>query len=255
MKIGLCQALPIDGDIESGFTTIETNLRAAAEAGAEMVVFPELYLPGYNRPDLHQELAQSIDGDWINRLTALVKKYGCGLTLGWAESSDNTVYNSAICLDKNGTQLANYRKIQLFGEMEKASFIPGDSYQTFDWNGEKAALLICYDIEFPQHCRELAEMGVTLIFVPTANPTGYEYVSQTLVPARAAEMGVTIVYANYCGSEAGLDYAGLSMIASSDSAPMAMVGCTPALVIVDLDTRYAAKSISSTQLNDYLEVK
>lgn len=254
MKLGLCQTLPTDGNIEAGFVTIEDMLASAAKAGAELVVFPELFLPGYNRPDLHQDLAQPVDGIWIERLSDLAKVNGCGVILGWAESSEGKVYNSAICLDRNGMKLAHYRKIQLFGDMEKQSFTPGQSYETFDWYGKKSALLICYDIEFPQHCRALAELGVTYIFVPTANPAGYEYVSQTLVPARAAEMGVTIIYANYCGEEQGLEYAGRSLIAVPDLTPVAALGVTEALIVAELDNQRSKQGTNSTQLADFLEV-
>ncbi|SHO57919.1 carbon-nitrogen hydrolase family protein [Vibrio quintilis] len=254
MKIGLYQSLPTDGDIEKGFSVVETSLVAAASAGAEMVVFPELFFPGYNRPDLHRNLAQPVDGDWITRLSELTRTVGCGLTIGWAEACNGKVYNAAICLDQHGHTLAHYRKIQLFGEMEKQSFTPGDAYQTFEWQGQKAALLICYDIEFPQHCRTLAQQGVTLIFVPTANPAGYEHVSRIFVPSRAAEMALTIVYANYCGTEQGLTYAGLSLIAGPDAAPLATAGSAETFLIAGLCTQTASESLT-TQLSDYQEVQ
>lgn len=255
MKIALNQCLPTDGNIENSFVIIEQSLNLAATGGVDMLVLPELFLPGYNRPDLHRMLAQPIDGEWIARLSILVKKAGCGLTLGWAEADGGKVYNAAICFDQQGHILANYRKIQLFGDMEKQSFIPSNQYQTFEWQGQKAALLICYDIEFPQHCRALAEQGVSLIFVPTANPQGHEHVSKVLVPARASEMGVTIVYANYCGIEQGLTFAGLSLIVGPDANPIASAGTHQSILIAELDAPTLQNTeIHSTQLQDYVKV-
>ncbi|CAM3611896.1 (R)-stereoselective amidase [Vibrio aerogenes CECT 7868] len=255
MKVGLYQSLPTDGEIEKGFSTIENCLSAAVQGGAQMLVFPELFLPGYNRPDLHRAAAQTMDGAWMQRLSGLTKEYSCGLTIGWAEACGDKVYNAATCFDQTGNILAHYRKIQLFGEMEKQSFVAGDAYQTFSWGGQKAALLICYDIEFPQHCRALARQGVTLIFVPTANPKGYEHVSRVLVPARAAEMAVTIVYANYCGTEQGLSYAGHSLIAGPDSQPIAAAGLTETLFITDINAQMEFEvSTNTTQLTDYQEI-
>lgn len=255
MKIALNQCLPTDGNIENSFIIIEQTLGLAAIGGVDMVVFPELFLPGYNRPDLHRTLAQPINGEWIIRLSTLVKKAGCGLTLGWAEADGDQIYNAAICFDQQGHILANYRKIQLFGDMEKQSFIPSTQYQIFEWKGQKAALLICYDIEFPQHCRALAEQGVSLVFVPTANPQGHEYVSKVLVPARASEMGVTIVYANYCGTEQGLTFAGLSIIVGPDSNSIASAGNTQSILIAELDEPALQNpEFRSTQLQDYVKV-
>ncbi|SNY94120.1 Carbon-nitrogen hydrolase [Cohaesibacter sp. ES.047] len=252
MKLALYQGPAIDGDIDAAFAVIESQLSAAAMAGARMAVFPELYLPGYNQPALHKSLAQPLGGEWCQRLSAVAAQSGCGLTIGWAEAADGCVYNAATCFDAQGTQLAHHRKLQLFGPMEQASFAYGSSYTTFLWEGRKAALLICYDIEFPQHCLALAQEGVELVFVPTANPKGYEHVSDYLVPARASEMGLIIVYANYCGSEAGLDYAGCSLIAGPDAEMLATAGRQESLLVAEVRlSGEIAPEMVSRQREDY----
>lgn len=256
MKLALYQGPAVGGDIEAGFARIEMNLAAAARAGASMVVFPELFLPGYNRPDLHQRLAQSLGGVWTERLSALARHHGCGLTIGWAERLGDTVYNAATCFDDTGGQCAHYRKIQLFGPMEKATFTAGSAYTIFELFDQKIALLICYDVEFPQHCEALTRQGVHLILVPTANPKGFEHVSRVLVPARAAEMGLTIAYANYCGQEGDLAYAGQSLIVGPDSVPLATAGVSETLLVADLSPLgHIAPEIRSHQNQDYRKVE
>ena len=64
---------------------------------------------------------------------------------------------------------------------------------TFELAGIKTGLLICYDVEFPQHVLALDKMGVQLILVTTANPKKFSVVCDTLVPARASENALTIV--------------------------------------------------------------
>ena len=173
-----------------------------------MVVFPELFLPGYNQPELHQSLSQTKDRTWEKRLSDLAKQHCCGLTVGWAEREGDLIYNSASCFDQTGKKVSHYRKIQLFGPTEKATFQPGNAYSTFELNGLKTAILICYDVEFANHVPALKDLGVELLLVPTANPIAFTNVSDTLVPARAAENGMTIAYANYSGTENGLEYGG-----------------------------------------------
>ena len=254
-KLALYQGPAIDGDIEAGFIRIEKQLSAAALAGARMAVFPEVFLPGYNRPDLHKSLAQPIGGDWTKRLSALAKQTGCGITIGWAEADGDEIYNAATCFDETGVQLAHYRMIQLYGPMEQASFDFGDSYTVFDLWGRKAALLICYDVEFPQHCIALAAQGVSLILVPTANPRGFEYVSTTLVPARAAEMRLTIAYANFCGPEGDITFGGHSVIVGPDAKPLAMAGTGETLLVTDLNAvEDIDPTILSQQRADYRRV-
>jgi len=83
MKLALHQGPAIGGATEETFGVIQSRLAAAAAAGARMIVFPELFLPGYNRPDLHGSLAQPQGGAWCERLSALTRAAGCGLTIGW----------------------------------------------------------------------------------------------------------------------------------------------------------------------------
>lgn len=251
MKLALYQGPSPAGDIDHAFKVIARVLSTAAAAGATMAVMPELFLPGYNQPDRFADLAQPQGGEWQAGLADLCRSHGCGLTIGWAERADDTLYNAATCLDATGAVLAHYRKIQLFGPMESAAFSQGDRYCSFDLEGQRAALLICYDVEFAHHVQALADQGVTLLLVPTANPAGFNAVADTLVPARAAENRITIAYANLCGSENGLAYGGKSVITGPDAQPLASAGRGETLLIADLDAIAAIDpTILATQARD-----
>ena len=251
MKLAVYQGVPTDGDEAAAFSRIERCLTAANAMDVDMVVFPELMLPGYNRPDLHSGRAQPQWGDWENRLAELCAQKGCGLTVGWAERAGLELYNAASCFDGAGRKLAHYRKIQLFGPMERSVFQPGESYTVFNLGAYRVALLICYDVEFAHHVRALCQRGVDLILVPTANPTGFENVSNLLVPARAMEAGVTVAYANYAGVEAGLAFGGGSVVAGPDGNALAKAGAGEALLIVDLSVTGAVdETLISTQRQD-----
>ncbi len=250
MKIAVCQCLPTNGAIEQAFVNLETNLSAASRVDAQVVIFPELFLPGYNRPDLHKKLSQSKGDEWCDRIATIANSYKCALVIGWAEREGDKIFNAATCFGNDGNIIGHYRKIQRFGSMEHKSFGAGDQYATFDFFGQIAAILICYDVEFPQHVRALAEQGVTLIFVPTANPAGYEHVSKILVPARSSEMAVTIAYANYCGSENGLKFAGNSVIVGPDGKSLASSGTNETLLITNINNDCDPEFLS-LQLTDY----
>lgn len=252
MKLALCQTCPTDGDVEAALARLDTMLAAAALAGARMAVFPELYLPGYNRPDLHQTLSQPQGGDWMLKAASLAARHRIGLTLGWAERDGDACYNAATTFGPDGATLAHYRKIQLFGPMEQESFAFGNAYVTFEFEGHKAALLICYDVEFAHHVRVLAEQGVSLLLVPTANPAGFEHVSRYIIPSRAAEYAMTIAYANYHGTEQGLAFGGHSLIAAPDGRPLASAHTTETMLITDI-ARPIDPARLSTQLTDRRE--
>ncbi len=255
MKLALYQGPAQSGATEAGFATIQTQLAAAAAAGAAMLVMPELYLPGYNHPDHHRDLAQPRGGAWETRLAAMARDAGCGLTIGWAERDGGAVYNAATAFGADGAVLGHYRKVQLFGPMERASFQPGNGFCTFDLHGTRCALLICYDIEHAAHVRALAEQGVTLFLVPTANPQGFEHVQRLSVPARAAEYNVTVAYANFCGDDAGLMFGGGSVIAGPLGTTLAQAGPHEALLVTDIPgTQGIDPLLLSTQLSDFRKV-
>ncbi len=255
MKLALYQGPSPAGDMALALKKVESVLSSAAMSDVQMVVFPELFLPGYNQPDLHHSMAQPQGGEWEQALRDIANTCGCGLTIGWAESDNGRYYNAASCFDQAGNKIAHYRKLQLFGAMEKTNFEFGESYTTFQWADFKVALLICYDVEFSHHVQRLKNQGVSLLLVPTANPSQYDNVSKLLVPARAFESGTSIVYANYCGHEGDLHYSGLSLIVGPDGEPIAQAGRGEALLIADLDhISNIDPAVISTQHLDFREV-
>ena len=251
MKIAILQTNSPQGNIDLAFADLTIALNAAGAAGAVTLVAPEAYLPGYNHDHI-PALAQAQTGDWLGRLATLCRRANCGLVAGYGERYGAQVYNAAVAFDAAGTQIAHYRKIQLYGAREAAIYQPGHAYTTFDLNGTKAALLICYDVEFAAHIAALAARGVQVILVPTANMQPFTHVAAFTVPAMAANYGVSIAYANYCGVEGDLSYTGNSMIAGPHGEVLASAGTHPALLIVDLPDRDPARL--STQSADLRKV-
>lgn len=249
MRLAALQA-PV-GDIPSAFDTLTWALNAAGAAGAQMLTAPEIWLPGYNSDDI-AAFAQPCDGAWARHLSGLCAKAGCGLTVGYAEREGDALFNSAISFDGYGQTIAHYRKIQLYGPREAQLYKRGQSYEIFTFQGQKAALLICYDIEFAPHVAALAAKGVTLILVPTANMEPFTHVVRHTVAAMAAGHGVAIVYANYCGQDGDLTYVGGTLIAARDGAILAQAGSGTALLIADLPD-LGAQALSSQAL-DFKEI-
>ena len=256
MIIAAYQGPSPEGNIKNAMARVNTTLAIAASKDVCMVVFPELFFPGYNQMHRHAVIAQEQGSIWENEFAELTKKHGCGLTIGWAERDGINIYNSASTFDRAGKKLAHYRKIQLWGPTERATFEFGNHYSTFDLEGVKTGLMICYDVEFPQHVHALAQMGVQLILVPTANPDKFGHVCNTLVPARASENAITIAYANYCGSDNGLSFCGQSTIVGPDAQSLASASHDQEkLLIADLTSINKINSaLLSTQLADFRKV-
>lgn len=251
MRLALWQGPSPASDLTLAVLQAESALTAAGHMGAQALVLPEVWLPGYNQPDVASRALCS-DAPELARLAQAARTARCALILGYAERAEGRIYNSALCLGPDGRVLANYRKIQLYGPREKALYTPGDAYVTFDLAGQRAALLICYDIEFAPHLKALADQGVTLILCPTANMMPFTHVPRVTVPAMAANHGVAIAYANYCGTEGDLTYSGGSQITGPHGECLAQAGTGPALLIADLPLRDPA--YLSTQSTDFRSI-
>lgn len=247
MKLALWQGTSPAADIDAACARAEAALAAAAAMGAAVLVLPEVWLPGYNQPDIPAQ-ALTPDSPPLRRLAAAAKHHATALVIGYAERDGARLYNSAACFGADGALLLNYRKVQLYGPREKGLYTSGDALPTFRLAGENAAILICYDIEFAPHVKSLADRGVTLILVPTANMAPFSHVSRVTVPAMAANHRVAIAYANYCGSEGDLTYVGASVIAGPHGEILAQAGETPTLLVAELPPRDPARL--STQASD-----
>ncbi len=251
MRIALHQLPSPAGDLEAAFAALAAGARAAAAAGADLSVFPELYLPGYGRTD---PAAAPQGGEWERRLAAIAREAGIALALGYAERDGDRLCNSALLIAADGARAAHYRKIQLYGPHEHALYAPGDAYSVFEFGGRRAALLICYDIEFAPHLRALALRGVDLVICPTANPFPWVHVPRLTVPANAINHRMTIAYANYCGQDGAFAFCGGSCIVDRDGEVLAAAGPGPAMLVADLDRAIDPRMLM-TQVEDFRPVE
>lgn len=253
ITIAIWQGLARTDDTPAAMADLRGALAGAAAVGARLLVAPEVFFPGYNSGAI-PALAQPRGGDWHQALSAMCRAAGCGLVVGYAERDGASVYNSAVAFDAAGHEVGHYRKTQLFGPREKAIFAPGEALSVFEVEGIRAAILICYDVEFAPLLRQLAEQGVKLLLVPTANPEPNIHVSRLVVPAHAINHGLTIAYANYCGVEGDIAYCGGSTIVAPDAAVMGFAGPAPALLTADL-SRQPDPVLLQAQIADYRPVR
>ena len=249
MIIGFFQCPSPKGNLEEGLATVETALREASGANVDMLVMPEAFLPGYGATTRVEPFGwHTVE----TRLSDICSRYSTALTIGLPEYSQGQVFNTALAIGPNGETLARYRKIQLFGTSEKALYEIGNRYVVFEFRGTRWGLLICYDVEFPEHVRALVRAGAEIVLVPTANMMPFVNVNKIMVPSRAAENGVTIVYANYCGSEGDYVYTGLSCICGSDGSSLVSAEENAGLCTAELsDSRQNFGIPLSTQLVDF----
>ncbi|WP_243694223.1 carbon-nitrogen hydrolase family protein [Vibrio viridaestus] len=251
------QGTPHSGDVASNIALIQQTVIGAKHLGCDVVVFPELFITGYNIDRHVIALAETIDGPMISQIKRIAMGAGIAIVIGFPESDNEKIYNSAVVINSNGDLVGHHRKVFLFGDKEKSLFTPGDTFTTFNLNGYCCGMSICYDIEFPEPIRILANKGAHIVFNPTANMEPYHEVPKTLARARALENGVCIVYANLSGVEDGLKYTGLSAIIGPDGLDIARAGRSSAVIVADVSEILLMNkhNPTSTQSHDLAQVQ
>ncbi len=228
---------PYSSSVAQAMLLLDETARAAAKQGAALLVCPEMSLTGYNLGgSAMMKLAESSDGAMSEGVIAICKKHHIAIVYGYPEidPTGGKPYNAVQCIDPQGKRLSNHRKTRLFGELDANQFTPSESIApVFELFGRRFALLICYEVEFAQTVKEVAQMQPDLLIVPTANMIEFDEVQNQIIARHARDSSLPIVYANACGSEGHLVYGGLSLAVNGDGDVLKRVGREPELSIVD----------------------
>ena len=247
MLLSVLQANAVVLDVEANLRTIEDAAKRAADAGAHLLLTPELFPVGYAPLRVRDELDAAGIPAIRERLAGIARRNGIALVYSLpaeaAGGSGGDVggasmrgwHISATLVDAAGTELLRYNKVHLFGDEERKAFVAAaEPPAVVDFNGVRTSLLICYDIEFPEAARAAAGRGAELLLVPTALSAGYEAVPQVLIRARALESQLNVAYANHCGSEDAYTFGGGSVVAGPDGGLLAEAGDAPALLFAEV---------------------
>ncbi|HWA50003.1 MAG TPA: carbon-nitrogen hydrolase family protein [Dongiaceae bacterium] len=241
MRVALGQTIGFPGDINANLDLMGRLAAEAATRGAELLVLPELFLSGYNIGDAMADLAQPLPGPASRAAAEIARRNGLAIAYGFPERAAEGLYNTVLLVDRHGQALASYRKSHLWGEMERALFLPGGASPVFDFLGLRTAFMICYDLDFPEIARQLALDGAEAIICLSATTKPYHVVPRMLVPARAYENRIFVLFANRAGSENGLEYVGESCLAAPDGSVLAKGDAGPELIIGEIaGDRFAA---------------
>ncbi len=243
----------------------DANRRAAAEAvaeaaaaGARLVVLPELSDSGYvfDAEDPAAEArglaAPVADSATLRQWQALAARHRLVIVGGFCElGADGRLYNSAALVDASGTR-AVYRKAHLW-DNEKIPFTPGDAAPpVVETEFGRVAVMVCYDLEFPEWTRLVALDGADLIAAPVNWP-GYRWpagerpAEVIKAQAAAAANGVFVAVADRCRDERGVSWISGSLIAGPDGYPLAgpVLADRPAVLTAACDLpRARDKSVS-----------
>ncbi|BAU75785.1 carbon-nitrogen hydrolase family protein [Metapseudomonas furukawaii] len=212
MKLELVQMAGRDGDTAYNLQRTLDAI-AACSSDTDIVVFPESLITGFPNPQNIARLAEPLAGPSLDAIQQAAREHDLAVVCGLTENDQGRYYNTSVLVTPDGIALS-YRKTHLWvGEGE--AVLPGDRFSTVEWRGVRIGLLICYDCEFPETARALAELGAELLLITDGNMEPYGHVHRTAVAARAQENQVFAVMVNRVGQgDHGLTFAGGSMVAN-----------------------------------------
>lgn len=202
-------------------------------AGADLFVFPELFLGGYTTDGV-EDLALDPEGPEVGEMARLARAGGAAVIFGLHERVGGGVANSALCLNRRGDLAGVYRKTHLFGE-ERGAFVAGDELLVVDLDGIKAGIMVCFDVEFPEVARALAVAGAEMLVTVSANMDPFGRDHDVFVTARALENGLPHLYVNQVGSGESFTFAGGTMAVSADGDRLVEAGGSEADIPVSFD--------------------
>ena len=226
--VACCQVSLRVGALEANREACRGAAERAALDGAQIIVLPELAASGYvfDSPDEARALAEPVSGPTVTGWTDLASRTGTTIVGGICErGADGNLYNTAVLVA--GAQVrAVYRKVHLW-DTEKAVFTPGSQAPPVVDVGEaRLAVLICYDLEFPEWVRLPALAGAQLLCVPTnwprfPRPDGERPMEVVRAQAAAAVNRMYVAACDRVGHERGVDWVGGSVIVDPDGWPIA----------------------------------
>jgi predicted amidohydrolase len=260
VRVAVHQLAPVVGDLDGNRARALAALDAAADAGARIVVLPELAASGYvfHDADEARALAEPPDGPTVTGWAERAAAHDVVVVGGFAEDGgDGRLYNSAALVDPGGVR-AVYRKVHLW-DREQLVFTPGDEPPAVvDTTYGRIGVLVCYDLEFPEWSRAVALRGAELLCVPTnwprePRPDGERPMEVLRAMVTAATNRMAVAVCDRCGDERGTSWVAGSAIAGPDGWLLAGPpdAAEPILLTADVDLA-AARDKALGPRNDAL---
>jgi NAD+ synthase (glutamine-hydrolysing) len=227
MKTALVQMNPTVGALESNTDLIISKASEAWDAGARLIVFPELAIAGYPPEDLI--LKDHFCGDCETLLHRLAEELPADafVVVGLPVSREGKKYNTAIVFHESRI-IGEYHKMLLpnYGVFdEQRLFTAGTKPFVFEFEGQKAAIHICEDSWNPNGAavEALKEHDIDLLINLSASPYHHGKLNDRInvLAQTARQLEATLLYCNMVGGQDELVFDGASMVFSPDGTRLA----------------------------------
>lgn len=251
VKAALVQ-MRVTEDKERNLRSAADAVRRAADAGAQVVCLPEMFVCPYERRAFLA--AREARGGRIWSALAQMAAGSRVVLVGgsFPEAAEGRLYNTCFVFDAAGRQIARHRKVHLFdidiagGQRfrESDTFSPGADLTVFDTPLGRFGVVICFDIRFPELMQLMALYGAEAVFVPASfNMTTGPAHWQLLFRARALDAQIFLLGCS-AARDARSRYVayGHSLAISPWGTVLAELGAQPETLLVTLNLDEALRT-------------
>ncbi|MGK5630399.1 carbon-nitrogen hydrolase family protein [Streptomyces sp. URMC 123] len=235
MIVAAAQMTCRPGDPEANAATMAELIAEAAGRGAELVVFPELALSGYEpdaiRADPGRLAVASAEDEALAPVVAACRAAGVAAVVNCAaRAADGALTITSFVIGPDGRALTRYDKNHVT-ETESRVFTPGRGDGRFTYRGVRFALAICFDAHFPELTARAAADGCEVFLASSLYGRGNgEREREEIFPALAKRHGMFVLLANHVGPAGAYEGCGLSAVWSPDGTVLAEAAASAVIV-------------------------
>jgi len=185
----------------------------AQDAGADLLLLPELWLHGYDLEN-GETWATPLGEGGFAEMASMAQEFGVHVVGSVLERHDEGISNTAALYNPAGELLGSYRKMHLFRLMQEHHYLTPGTHATIcqtPWG--PTGLGICYDLRFPELFRTMALAGARLFVIPAQWPVKRLEAWLLLARARAAENELVVAACNRVGRNEDVPFPGRSIVA------------------------------------------
>jgi len=207
VKIALVQTKPVKGDFVANIADHKRMISLAMEHGAELILFPELSITGYE-PELAEELAIDYNDPLLNDFQSLSDHNNCVIAVGMP-----TRHSAGLCISLVFFLPEQPRKLyskKFLHADEEPFFVSGAQFPVMDIKGKKISPAICYELSVPEHAAAAHESRGNIYLVSVAKTVAGMDKAIERLAAVSKEYSMTVVLANCVGHCDNFDCGGRS---------------------------------------------
>lgn len=244
MDIALVQQFLPDDSL-SAFQQGLNAIKDAANAGADLVVFPELsFTPFYPQRPVEErdedvlDLAEPVPGPSTESVSEIAEQFGVVVVFNLLERDGEQTYDTSPVIDADGTVLGCSRMMHVpdyENFHEQGYYMPGDTgAPVYDTAAGRVGVAICYDRHYPEYLRALALQDAEVVAVPQAGTVGEwpKGIYESEIQIASFQHGFFTAMANRVGQEENLLFEGSSLVTDPQGRIVAQAPSGKAIILM-----------------------